>query len=78
MALIARSADFYGPDNEKSFVIEMVYKNLKKGRGPIGLLMPIRNIPSLILLMQQKLLHFLEILMTHTIQSGICLPTKMI
>jgi nucleoside-diphosphate-sugar epimerase len=31
MALIARSADFYGPDNDKSFVIEMVYKNLKKG-----------------------------------------------
>lgn len=33
-ALIARSADFYGPDNEKSFVIEMVYKNLKKGKRP--------------------------------------------
>ena len=32
LALIARSADFYGPDNEKSFVIEMVYKNLKKGK----------------------------------------------
>jgi nucleoside-diphosphate-sugar epimerase len=32
MALIARSADFYGPDNEKSFVTEMVYKNLKKGK----------------------------------------------
>jgi nucleoside-diphosphate-sugar epimerase len=31
MALIARSADFYGPDNDKSFVIEMVYKNFKKG-----------------------------------------------
>lgn len=31
-ALIARSADFYGPGNEKSFVIEMVYKNLKKGK----------------------------------------------
>ncbi|MBK8883852.1 MAG: NAD-dependent epimerase/dehydratase family protein [Bacteroidales bacterium] len=30
MALIARSADFYGPGNEKSFVTEMVYKNLKK------------------------------------------------
>lgn len=33
MALIARSADFYGPDNEKSFVIEMVYKNLNKGKS---------------------------------------------
>lgn len=32
MALIARSADFYGPGNEKSFVNEMVYKNFKKGK----------------------------------------------
>jgi nucleoside-diphosphate-sugar epimerase len=32
MALIARSADFYGPDNEKSFVHETVFKNLKKGK----------------------------------------------
>jgi nucleoside-diphosphate-sugar epimerase len=34
MALIARSADFYGPGNEKSFVTEIVYKNLKKGKAP--------------------------------------------
>ena len=34
LALIARSADFYGPGNEKSFVTEMVYKNLKKGKSP--------------------------------------------
>jgi len=33
MALIARSADFYGPDNEKSFVTEVVYKNIKKGKA---------------------------------------------
>jgi len=33
MALIARSADFYGPGNEKSFVTEMVYKNFKKGKA---------------------------------------------
>lgn len=33
-ALIARSADFYGPGNEKSFVTEMVYKNLKRGKAP--------------------------------------------
>lgn len=33
-ALIARSADFYGPDNEKSVLIEMVYKNIKKGKRP--------------------------------------------
>jgi len=31
-ALIARSADFYGPGNEKSMLIELVYKNLKKGK----------------------------------------------
>jgi NAD dependent epimerase/dehydratase family. len=31
MALIARSADFYGPGNDKSFVNEMVYKNFLKG-----------------------------------------------
>jgi len=33
MALIARSADFYGPKNEKSFVTEMVYKNIRKGKS---------------------------------------------
>jgi len=31
-ALIARSADFYGPNNDKSFLIETVYKNMKKGK----------------------------------------------
>jgi nucleoside-diphosphate-sugar epimerase len=34
-ALIARAADFYGPDNEKSFIIETVYKNLAKGKTPM-------------------------------------------
>lgn len=33
-ALIARSADFYGPNNERSFLIELVYKNIKKGKTP--------------------------------------------
>jgi len=33
MALIARSADFYGPRNEKSFVNEMVYKNIKNRKA---------------------------------------------
>jgi nucleoside-diphosphate-sugar epimerase len=33
-ALIARSADFYGPDNEKSFLIEMTFKNMLKGKKP--------------------------------------------
>lgn len=31
-ALIARAADFYGPGNDKSILIETVYKNLKKGK----------------------------------------------
>lgn len=31
-ALIARSADFYGPDNQKSVLFETVYKNLRKGK----------------------------------------------
>jgi len=31
-ALIARSADFYGPGNENSVLQETVYKNLKKGK----------------------------------------------
>ncbi len=33
MALIARSADFYGPGNEKSFITETVIKNFKKGKA---------------------------------------------
>jgi nucleoside-diphosphate-sugar epimerase len=33
LALIARSADFYGPDNQNSFVTAMVYNNLKKGKA---------------------------------------------
>jgi nucleoside-diphosphate-sugar epimerase len=32
-ALIARAADFYGPKNEKSFLIEVVPKNFKKGKA---------------------------------------------
>ena len=34
MALIARAPDFYGPDNEKSILIELVYKNLLKSKKP--------------------------------------------
>jgi nucleoside-diphosphate-sugar epimerase len=30
--IVVRAADFYGPYNEKSFLIETVYKNLKKGK----------------------------------------------
>jgi len=33
VALIARSADFYGPGADKSFVTEMVVKNFKKGKA---------------------------------------------
>lgn len=31
-ALIARSADFYGPDNNNNFITQMVMKNLKHGK----------------------------------------------
>lgn len=31
-ALIARSADFYGPDNNSSFITQMVINNLKQGK----------------------------------------------
>lgn len=31
-ALIARAADFYGPENERSFLIEVTVKNFLKGR----------------------------------------------
>jgi nucleoside-diphosphate-sugar epimerase/uncharacterized protein YndB with AHSA1/START domain len=33
-ALIARSADFYGPNNNRSLLNELVYKNIKKGKKP--------------------------------------------
>jgi len=33
-ALIARSADFYGPNNDKSFLLKMVYNNIKKNKKP--------------------------------------------
>jgi len=31
-ALIARSADFYGPDNNNNFITQMVMKNLREGK----------------------------------------------
>lgn len=34
-ALIARAADFYGPENYKSFAYEVIFQNLKKGKRPI-------------------------------------------
>lgn len=30
--IIARSADFYGPGNDKSFLMEVIYKNFLKGK----------------------------------------------
>jgi len=36
--LIARSADFYGPHNEKSVLQEMAYKNIKKGKSPMWMI----------------------------------------
>jgi nucleoside-diphosphate-sugar epimerase len=32
-ALIARSADFYGPDNKSSLIIELIYNNFKKRKA---------------------------------------------
>lgn len=32
-ALIARAPDFYGPDNQNSFLIQVVYNNLLKGKN---------------------------------------------
>lgn len=32
-ALIARAPDFYGPDNQNSFLIQVVYHNLLKGKN---------------------------------------------
>src|SRR6478609_2234910 len=37
-ALIARAADFYGPDNDRSMFIEMVIKNINKGKKPMWLI----------------------------------------
>lgn len=34
-ALIARSADFYGPGVDTSVLLETVYKNMRKGRKPM-------------------------------------------
>lgn len=39
-ALIARSADFYGPDNENNFVSQMVLKNLRNGKKPMWFVGP--------------------------------------
>jgi nucleoside-diphosphate-sugar epimerase len=39
-ALIARAADFYGPKNDKSFLMEVVYKNLHKGKSPMWFITP--------------------------------------
>jgi nucleoside-diphosphate-sugar epimerase len=32
-AIIARAADFYGPNNDKSMLIELIHKNYKKGKA---------------------------------------------
>lgn len=39
-ALIARSADFYGPGNENNFVTQMVLKNLAAGKKPMWFVGP--------------------------------------
>lgn len=39
-ALIARSADFYGPGNNNNFVAQMVLKNLSKGKKAMWFISP--------------------------------------
>lgn len=39
-ALIARSADFYGPGNENNFITQMVLKNLAAGKKPMWFVGP--------------------------------------
>jgi nucleoside-diphosphate-sugar epimerase len=39
-ALIARSADFYGPDNNNNFITQMVMKNLKEGKKAMWFVSP--------------------------------------
>lgn len=39
-ALIARSADFYGPDNNNNFITQMVLKNLKEGKKAMWFVSP--------------------------------------
>ena len=39
-ALIARSADFYGPDNSANFITQMVLKNISMGKKPMWFVSP--------------------------------------
>jgi nucleoside-diphosphate-sugar epimerase len=39
-ALIARSADFYGPDNKNNFITQMVLNNLSKGKKAMWFVSP--------------------------------------
>ncbi len=39
-ALIARSADFYGPDNNNNFITQMVMKNISLGKKPMWFVSP--------------------------------------
>ena len=39
-ALIARSADFYGPDNNANFITQMVLKNISMGKKPMWFVSP--------------------------------------
>lgn len=39
-ALIARSADFYGPDTENNFITQMILKNLTAGKKPMWFVGP--------------------------------------
>ncbi|MEZ5020162.1 MAG: hypothetical protein R2756_08580 [Bacteroidales bacterium] len=39
-ALIARSADFYGPETENNFITQMVLKNITIGKKPMWFVSP--------------------------------------
>jgi nucleoside-diphosphate-sugar epimerase len=75
-ALIARSADFYGPNNDKSFLIEVVFKNIKKVKSPCGL--PMQTKPTLlpIPLMQPKPLQYSATHPMRITRCGICQPIR--
>ncbi|MEX2591409.1 MAG: hypothetical protein WD426_01460 [Anditalea sp.] len=71
-ALIARSADFYGPGVKKTSVLtETVFNNLAKGKKHFGSVGPMSNILLPIPLMRAKQRLFSEIPQMLIIRFGI-------
>ncbi|MCK7536639.1 MAG: NAD-dependent epimerase/dehydratase family protein [Marinilabiliales bacterium] len=75
-ALIARSADFYGPDTDNNFITQMVLKNLKDGQKAY-VVRKYRNQSTLSHTrpMQRRPQRFLATPTMHTVRYGICPPT---